>query len=291
MSRRIAISRRSFTGLAALGALPARAETSGVVALDWTLVQTLLALGVRPLAASRNDFYRSFVIEPPLPDSVREIGLRAEPNLELLQELRPQLILLCPEFGDLTALLAEIAPVEQVPIYDPAVTSFYASALRATRQMASRLDLAEVGEAYIRQVEDVLAQARVVAAAYRGAQFCLFSLVGPRRVRLYVGGSLLDGVLAEIGLANIAPRSSSANAWGFADVGTDVLAEHPDATFVHVGPLRPGLLASPIMKALPFSRNRSLLQVPACWMFGGLPSAARFARTLSDALRQAGHER
>jgi iron complex transport system substrate-binding protein len=53
-----------------------------IVALEWLPVEFLLALGITPYGVADIPNYKMWVNEPSLPDSVIDIGLRTEPNLE-----------------------------------------------------------------------------------------------------------------------------------------------------------------------------------------------------------------
>lgn len=70
----------------------AQADTSPIAAaplpriatVDWTIAETLLALEVTPLAVGDAGPYQAWVGEPRLPAGVVDIGLRTQPNRELL---------------------------------------------------------------------------------------------------------------------------------------------------------------------------------------------------------------
>ncbi|HCT5143128.1 TPA: Fe(3+)-hydroxamate ABC transporter substrate-binding protein FhuD, partial [Klebsiella pneumoniae] len=66
------------------GAQAADVDPQRVVALEWLPAELLLALGVTPYGVADIPNYRLWVNEPALPDSVIDVGLRTEPNLELL---------------------------------------------------------------------------------------------------------------------------------------------------------------------------------------------------------------
>ncbi len=64
-------------------------DPNRIVALEWLPVELLLALGIVPYGVADTINYRLWVSEPPLPESVIDVGLRTEPNLELLTEMKP----------------------------------------------------------------------------------------------------------------------------------------------------------------------------------------------------------
>ncbi|MBP8051037.1 MAG: ABC transporter substrate-binding protein, partial [Aeromonas sp.] len=96
-----------------------RTQVPRIATVDWTIAETLLALGVTPLAVGDVSAYRAWVGEPLLPAEVVDIGLRAQPNRELLAELKPNRILISPLAAPLAPTLSRIAPVQSIALYDP----------------------------------------------------------------------------------------------------------------------------------------------------------------------------
>lgn len=93
-----------------------------IVALEWLPVELLLALGITPYGIADIPNYKLWVNEPPLPESVIDVGLRTEPNLELLTEMKPSFwygrLVMAPPLenwrglrpvGDLTSVMAKAA--------------------------------------------------------------------------------------------------------------------------------------------------------------------------------------
>lgn len=97
------ISRRRLLTAMALSPLllkmgPARAaaiDPHRIVALEWLPVELMMALGVTPYGVADIPNYTLWVNEPKLPDSVIDIGLRTEPNLELHPDETVLFILVC----------------------------------------------------------------------------------------------------------------------------------------------------------------------------------------------------
>ncbi|MFY1004985.1 Fe(3+)-hydroxamate ABC transporter substrate-binding protein FhuD, partial [Escherichia coli] len=54
--------------------------------------------------------YTLWVNEPKLPDSVIDIGLRTEPNLELLTQMKPSYLFWSAGYGPSEETMAKIAP-------------------------------------------------------------------------------------------------------------------------------------------------------------------------------------
>src|SRR5690606_7973612 len=91
--------RQVLAALAGLALLPAAAPIPArrIVALDWGLAETLIAIGQPPVGVPETRTYADWVISPALPTGTADVGLRVEPNLEILQQLAPDLILTIAE--------------------------------------------------------------------------------------------------------------------------------------------------------------------------------------------------
>lgn len=128
----------------ALMSLSVEAATSGtsqpvgdyprVATVDWTLVETLMSLGVVPVAAAQIKDYQAWVAEPALPESVVDIGLRGQPNRELAASLNLDLILISPLFSAIEPTLSQIAPVQTLTTYNPE-NDFWQNLVDTTRQV------------------------------------------------------------------------------------------------------------------------------------------------------------
>ncbi|MEO1977364.1 MAG: hypothetical protein ABGX15_14595, partial [Paracoccaceae bacterium] len=102
--KRRAVLRGALSSLA-LAATPGlgAGRPERIAAIDWAMLETALALGVTPVAACELIRFRADAIEPPVPETVTDLGLRGSPNFELLQLTRPTMILTSPWY-------AQIAP-------------------------------------------------------------------------------------------------------------------------------------------------------------------------------------
>lgn len=274
-------SRRTFlAGLAAcLLPAPAFASARRIAAIDWGALETALALGIVPVAATELRQFREIAVEPEVPEAVADLGLRGAPNLEFLAALRPDLILISNFYERQRGNLERIAPVLSLPIH---VTGNppYALAERAARIL---------GDATGRQAqaEAAIAAARAeLGALRRQARFdrpvFVASLGDARHFRAFGGDSLFGDVLARLGGRNAWQGPSAYSA--AAPVGIEALARVPEAALAIVAPTPPevarDLAASAIWAALPMVREGRVLDLPPVDHFGGLPAALRFARAL-----------
>lgn len=282
------LGRRSLIKAALLMvAVPARAgEPQRVACLDYALAETMLALGKVPSALPETTDWMRWVVEPPLPASVVNLGRDREVNLELLQSLKPDLILSTPYLAEITPLLERIAPVEIYGIYEEGGASPLPRAIEVTRRLAQRLGATAAGERLIASTTARFALDRSRLGRTADLPVLAVSFMDARHVRVYGAKSLFQDVLDALGLPN-AWRGET-NYWGFATVGIEALADCGAATLVYLDPLPPDALPtlerSSLWRALPFVREQHLARLAPVLMFGALPSAQRFSRLLTSAL-------
>ncbi|MFC3327577.1 ABC transporter substrate-binding protein [Mesorhizobium cantuariense] len=284
------ITRRGALGLfvlpfAAIASPSAAAKPLRIVCLDDGLAETLLMLGVSPVAIAGRDIWETWVVEPPLPPEIADVGTLLEPNLELLQQLRPDIILAMPYLDGIKPLLERVAPVTTIGLYTEAGQP-YQRAVEATRQLARLVGKESEGEALIAATETCFLEIKQQLAPFSARPIYVVSFMDPRNVRVYGRKSLFQEVFDRIGLSNA--WTAETNYWGFSTVGIDGLATSSDARLVYLEPLPEGaggtLTESPVWNAMPFVRSRSIMRLPAVHMFGALPSATRFARVLASAM-------
>ena len=78
------------------------------------------------------------MVEPPLPDGIADVGMRLEPNLEVVQALAPDLILIAPGLEAVRARLESIAPTLRLQVFTPGKPAFPA-AIAETRRLGQLL--------------------------------------------------------------------------------------------------------------------------------------------------------
>lgn len=277
--------RTLLAAVPALAAIPARAGAPRVVALDFGLAETLLALGVVPVGLPGPADYRRWVVDPALPDGVADVGQRTQPNLELLAALTPDAILAVPEHDAILPQLHRIAPVLRVPLHTPQQRPWDRS-VEAARAIGTRLGRADAAEQLIAAVERRHATARAALAGRAVRPLLLASFLDPRHLRVYGAGSILQAGLDRLGLSNAWTGRTSV--WGSATVGLEALAPLEDAVLFAIDPQPPDLAAvldaSPLWRALPFVRAGRVFTLPPVLMFGTLPAADRLAALLPPRL-------
>lgn len=284
------IGRRSvlaggLAGLLAPRMLAAAPGAPRVAALGWASAQTLLALGLEPVAVPEIERYQRLVAEPRLPPTVREAGLRSEPNLELLKDLAPDLIIADESLGAVRGRLETIAPVRTF-----VVTAHgghpYERARASTLELGEAIGNRPGAETYLAASEAVIETARTKLAGYRGGPLFLASETRGTWMLTFGRNSIYQDMLDRFGIANAWTGETSV--WGHATVGVEKLAAVPDARLVFLGSqiadFRALVAARPLFRTLPFVREGRITTLSEILFYGGVPSAVRFSRLLAERL-------
>ncbi len=265
------------SGLGLADASGATAE--GIASIDWTLAETLVALEAPPRGVAQADAYHDWVAEPRLSDRVIDLGLRSQPNLELLAQLAPSKILISPMFTHLAPRLGRVAEVDSVSLYTLQQDT-WSEVLEVTRSLADATGRAAAAEALIDNAATRFETLRQ-RLPERVAPLLIVQFMDDRHVRVFGEHALYQAVLEQLGLENAWQEPT--NAWGFSLVGLERLVEL-DARLVVVEPYPTGveekLRRSALWQHLPSVRDGTWLTLPPAWSFGALPSAQRFAEHL-----------
>lgn len=265
-----------------------RAETIDarrIVALEWLPIELMMALGVVPMAAAELFNYRDWVGEPQLPASVIDVGLRTEPNLELLTQLRPSLILYSSGYGPSPEVLSRIAP-SQGFAFNSGDGKPLSSARRSLMQLAQRIDKVPQAQAHLAMFDRFMADMRVRLAPYAARPLLLMSLIDNRHAIVFGQGSLFLEALQQLGLQSA--WQGETNFWGSAIIGIERLAAVHNAEAICFSHGDDALMAqigaTELWQSLPFVRQQRFRRVPTVWFYGATLSVMEFCRTLDRSL-------
>jgi iron complex transport system substrate-binding protein len=286
VDRRALLQAAGLLALAACSpAAPATSSRGGVLALDWALAETMVAIGQKPAGVVAVADYARFVIEPPLPPGTADLGLQQELNFELIAALRPRLILISPFLQRLKPTLDRIAPSLNLSVYEASETPL-ANRIAITRELARHVDASASAETYIGSLDAVRVDAMQRLSRLNRRPVLPISFIDNRHARVYGGSSLYTDTLAWLGLKSAWSRP--VGNFGFGTIGIEELATLADIELVAVEPVPPdisqALSSSPLWKELPFVKENHEGRIPPVFMFGGLPSAERFAKLIVDHL-------
>jgi ABC-type Fe3+-hydroxamate transport system substrate-binding protein len=266
-------------------ALPLSAgQPTRIACLEWTSAEMALSLGIEPVAVADIKGYRDWVEGPGLPAGTIDLGSRGEPNLELLYELKPELITGAYGYGLAPAPFERIAPVFNVPFYDGSEAP-YRQAERETRRLGAVLGRPAEAEGLIVESARVISDAKTRLAGEIGRPHAVVSLFDDRHVRVYGRGSLLQDVLDRLGLTNA--WTGTTDSWGFSTMGIEQLVAIGEARLISLDPIPPHIRIrieqSTLWANLPCVKAGNVTAIPPVWPFGGLAAAARFATLLAAA--------
>lgn len=255
--------------------------------VDWTIAETLLAIDAPLSSVAQQSDYHQWVGEPRIPNSATDMGLRTQPNLELLAQEPPEQTLISPMFANLTPRLEQIAPVSSFSLYAPG-SNTWEEMQTLTRQLGELTEHQPQAEQLIAETQALMTTLRESRPLSQSeiAPLLMVQFMDARHVRVFGENSLYNAVLEQLELPNAWQQTT--NAWGFALVGIEALAHYPEAILVIIDPLPTGveeqLAESGLWQQLLRAKHHNLLRLPPVWSFGALPSAQRFARELNAAL-------
>ena len=263
-------------------AAPVSAER--IVALEWLPVELMLALGVTPYGVADIPNYRMWVNEPVLPESVIDVGLRTEPNLELLTRMKPSMLVWSAGYGPSPEILARIAPGRSFAFSDGKLP--LAQARRSLLEMAEMLDKQAVAQRHLAEFDAYIDSLKPHFKQRGDRPLLMVSLLDPRHMLVFGPNCLFQEILDRLGVKNA--WQGETNFWGSTAVGIDRLAAYKDVDvlcFDHGNAAQMRQLeATPLWQAMPFVRANRLQIVPAVWFYGATLSAMNFARILDTSL-------
>jgi len=277
-------------------ALPALAASSDplrrIIAINWAAAETLLTLGVSPLAISDGGYYSRRMPTAALPPQVLDVGPYWEPNLELIKELQPQLILSDQMPPSIERALKGIAPTEVVDIY-PAPGSVWTSATDFMTRLAARLELQPQAAAWIAAGNARFEELRGQLAQRPQPPVCVAVLnQDGRHATVYGKRSMIQDVLDRLGLVNAWQGPSST--MGIALIGIERLAENPDAHLLYTEiPTTSARLQSlrqvnALWENLPAVRRGNTLELNKFFPYGGAAATLNLAEWIAAYLNGRG---
>ena len=280
---------RFFRRLALLLALwlPLAAQAAPRIATsDWSVAETLTAMQLPPISVGDKRAYQFWVKQPSLPERTRDAGLRFQPNLERLYQLKPDRFIQSSWFAHLKPQFEQIAPVSELDFADDKGTRFELT-VTATRTLGKMVGAEAAAEQLIRSSQQRLNQARTAVAPYRNRPLAVVQFVDSHHLRIYGESSLYHAVMTQLGLQN-AWRGES-NAWGFANIPLTRLAQLPPDTLLLIVPPHPPLVQHALQKnavwqRLPFAQSANRRVLDHSWSYGALPSMTHFADQLANRL-------
>nr|WP_274034900.1 iron-siderophore ABC transporter substrate-binding protein [Vibrio parahaemolyticus] len=269
----------------AYGAVTFEQVPQRVVVLNWDILEQVLALDIEPIAAPNLPGYRQWVVNPYAPESIEDIGTRAEPNLEKIASLKPDVILAASPQQDLIPLLRQIAPVVYLPNFSQNEAAAQ-TAIKHFRTLGALFDKQELAEQKLAKLNDSFKQLRDKIRQHYSAPLdvLVMRFSTPNSVLLSTENSTTGYVVEQLGLTN--PIQVSARAWGIKQDRINRLQnlEQSYVLYVQPFPQESKLNSSPLWQAMPFVKKQRVNSVRAVWAYGGAMSLQYMAEAITDSL-------
>ncbi|MAS34037.1 MAG: ABC transporter substrate-binding protein [Anaerolineaceae bacterium] len=267
-------------------------DVERVVALEWSYTEDLLALGIQPIAIADIAGYNNWLKIPiTLDENVQDIGTRNEPNLEVITQLNPDLIIgvffrVTENYDDLSAIAPTIVfnpyPADGASHFDEMITTFETIAKAVNREAEAAVVL--------EQMQDYFAQASTLIeeAGHSGEGFILSQSFLSSEVptfRLFTSNAMAVEVLEQMGLQN--DWTAEPELYGFTTVDMEAFVDIEDTNFFYVAQddYNATLTETPLWNSLPFvTSGRTYWMGGDVWLFGGPLSAQVLVDTVLQAM-------
>lgn len=261
---------------------------------DWGVGATLVEIGNPPIAIGDKRIYPVWVNTPKLPDSVLDIGIRGQPNTELLAQLQPDLIF-NTFFYNHNAMFYD----PQVPVYDvdfgfkdndmtsiPKWSRFSEPTLQIGEQLNKKAQAAE----YIAEGKLRILQAGETVNKHIGKDKKIFAMGfwDARQLNVATINSPVSLALQMMGYEMLTLGEGSQ--WGVTNVPMHTLYELPDDVCLIINEPIPQTMKyeiahSPIWQRSPFFKpDACIYKIDPVWTNGGIEVLVSFAENLEKAV-------
>ena len=261
-----------------------------VAVLEWQQVEDALTLCVTPVAVADAAGYRQWDKAETLPEGVKDVGTRQEPNLDALFQAKPDLVIVEAQTRD----DAIIGQLEKYGV--PVLVTIGADAKDPVKQLLATFGLiaqatgrTERAEAVTTEMKNHLAEAKKTLAAAKpsSTEFVYFDGWvdgGTVSLRPFGTGSLIGAIGAELGLTNVW-KGETDPAYGLGSTDIEGMATVGSATLLHTGTDDPdsdsfitAAQKNPAWASIPAVKEKRIHAFPSgIWTFGGPRSAEKIA--------------
>ena len=263
------------------------APAERVVALEWGDAEMLITLGVMPVGVADVKGYSTWVTAEKLDDSVKDVGTRAEPSVDAIVDLEPDLVV--TEEGRSPAL------VEQLEQYVPVLVTKGSDARDNLKRLEN--DFTMIAKAVGKEdtakqvLEDFDAaieagRKKIEEAGAAGQSFVMadgWQDGNAISIRPFGEGALVSQVAIRLGLKN-AWTGMVDEVWGLGQTDVEGLTTIKDENvrFLYNASdgndvFADGLADNPIWRSLPFVKaGRVHRLTDGIWTFGGPKSCEQY---------------
>ena len=242
-----------------LGSTTVSGTPAKVVALEYSFVDALVAVGMSPVGVADDDQPERII--PALRDKVGEyksVGLRATPNIQVITALKPDLIV--ADSGRHKAIYAQLSKIAPTIAF-PSLNGNYQQVLDSEMSTAIALNKCDEMKTRLSEHAKTMADLKAKAPADESRK-ALFVRASEKGFTGFPPKAYTPGVLAAIGIKSPLPDDS-----GDASVSLTLetlVATKPDVMFIapNEGPtLRDQWQKSPLWKEVPAVKNNASYDV------------------------------
>ncbi|MDG9671434.1 iron-siderophore ABC transporter substrate-binding protein [Hahella sp. CR1] len=257
-----------------------------VIALNWSMAENLVELGVTPIGVADIKGYQEWVVRPQLADSITDVGTRSEPNLERIAALQPDVILLSSMQEGMVEKLEQVAPVLFFDSFRADHDNFDVSRqifLQLARLFEKETTAKQKLDAMDARFGELQAQLK---AHYHGnlPKVAAVRFTTPSVLRIFGDNSMAQAAMAKLGLQPALPQS--ATQWGITQKKVTDLGRIKDGVVIYIEPFEQAddLFSTPLWRAMPFVRGERFAAARSTWTYGGPLSVQYLAESITDAL-------
>jgi iron complex transport system substrate-binding protein len=242
-----------------LGTTTITGNPTKVVALEYSFVDALVAVGMSPVGVADDDQPKRII--PALRDKVgayKSVGLRATPNIQVITALKPDLIV--ADSGRHKAIYAQLSKIAPTIAY-PSLNGNYQQVLDSEMSTAIAVNKCDQMKTRLAQHAKTMADLKAQAPAGESRK-ALFVRASEKAFTGFPPKAYTPGVLSAIGIPSSLPDDS-----GDASVSLTLetlVTNKPDVLFIAAndGPtLRDQWTKSPLWKQLPAVKNNATFDV------------------------------
>lgn len=256
-----------------------------VITLNWGATEEVLELGVTPVGMADVKGYKTWVARPEIPDGVIDVGTRAEPNVERLAELKPDLIIVGSMQQDMVAKLSPIAPVLYFDNYRADHSNIQAIE-HSFIELGKALGREEYAKAKLKKRDETLAKLKEKVWQHFNGQPPKVSVArfgDANHARVYGDNSMPTAALDALGLK--AALDIPSTTWGQVQKPIRDLA-YLEGVLLYIRPLpnEEKLFQRPLFRMMPFVSEGRIAPVKSTWTYGGALSVRYLAEHFVEAL-------
>jgi len=261
-------------------------DRMNIVSPDWGNAATLTAMGHAPIATGDVRVWDRWVGSPQLPASITDLGIRYQPNAELIAQLPVDMVIDNYFYEHARNLYGDV-PAESVMSAAKGETATWADYTEPTRELGMLIDNPKMAEDYIVQSQkDIQLASQQFQQRYpKAKKFVVVQFADANNMRMYVANSLFQPALEQMNRELVV--LGKGNQWGFVPIRMGDLAQLDDETcLLIIDPLSPITRAeiddSLIWQRLGYGNTRCVGELPPVWIYGGMSSLVSLADNLSE---------